>query len=148
MPAGPDISQAWGGRPVVQACNMVAAATSCPTRSAVLRADHFSPSASATVHEPETFGDQGTQPRLYRLRVGRRVDQYAAVGIVSGDRAEALAYAHVKGMIHVFVSGAVPAKSEEHTSELQSLMRISYAVFCLKKNNIQEDLEKKPCSTL
>src|SRR3546814_2537984 len=26
-----------------------------------------------------------------------------------------------------------PARSEEHTSELQSLMRISYAVFCLKK---------------
>src|SRR3546814_10380569 len=26
-------------------------------------------------------------------------------------------------------------KSEEHTSELQSLMRISYAVFCLKKKN-------------
>src|SRR3546814_7273936 len=29
--------------------------------------------------------------------------------------------------------GAVQARSEEHTSELQSLMRISYAVFCLKK---------------
>src|SRR3546814_3882290 len=28
--------------------------------------------------------------------------------------------------------------SEEHTSELQSLMRISYAVFCLKKNNITQ----------
>src|SRR3546814_7422277 len=27
----------------------------------------------------------------------------------------------------------IPARSEEHTSELQSLMRISYAVFCLKK---------------
>src|SRR3546814_2307578 len=27
-------------------------------------------------------------------------------------------------------------RSEEHTSELQSLMRISYAVFCLKKKNI------------
>src|SRR3546814_10745999 len=27
-----------------------------------------------------------------------------------------------------------PGRSEEHTSELQSLMRISYAVFCLKKN--------------
>src|SRR3546814_8139348 len=27
-------------------------------------------------------------------------------------------------------------RSEEHTSELQSLMRISYAVFCLKKNKI------------
>src|SRR3546814_9385238 len=31
-----------------------------------------------------------------------------------------------------------PARSEEHTTELPSLMRISYAVFCLtKKNNIQ-----------
>src|SRR3546814_8215578 len=29
----------------------------------------------------------------------------------------------------------VRPRSEEHTSELQSLMRISYAVFCLKKNN-------------
>src|SRR3546814_8909608 len=28
-----------------------------------------------------------------------------------------------------------PNRSEEHTSELQSLMRISYAVFCLKKKN-------------
>src|SRR3546814_10765679 len=30
---------------------------------------------------------------------------------------------------------AAEGRSEEHTSELQSLMRISYAVFCLKKNN-------------
>src|SRR3546814_6172692 len=36
-----------------------------------------------------------------------------------------------------FVAGWRPAwpRSEEHTSELQSLMRISYDVFCLKKNN-------------
>src|SRR3546814_5433346 len=32
-------------------------------------------------------------------------------------------------------ASAVTARSEEHTSELQSLMRISYAVFCLKKKN-------------
>src|SRR3546814_7679895 len=31
------------------------------------------------------------------------------------------------------LSGAQGGRSEEHTSELQSLMRISYAVFCLKK---------------
>src|SRR3546814_10867576 len=32
-------------------------------------------------------------------------------------------------------------RSEEHTSELQSLMRISYAVFCLKKkNNVKEHI--------
>src|SRR3546814_970337 len=30
------------------------------------------------------------------------------------------------------------ARSEEHTSELQSLMRISYAVFCLKKNKSEQ----------
>src|SRR3546814_1332434 len=30
----------------------------------------------------------------------------------------------------------VEERSEEHTSELQSLMRISYAVFCLKKKNL------------
>src|SRR3546814_8418089 len=30
-------------------------------------------------------------------------------------------------------AGGRPGRSEEHTSELQSLMRISYAVFCLKK---------------
>src|SRR3546814_3323376 len=33
-------------------------------------------------------------------------------------------------------SGTIKPRSEEHTSELQSLMRISYAVFCLKKNTI------------
>src|SRR3546814_2953844 len=31
---------------------------------------------------------------------------------------------------------SLPLRSEEHTSELQSLMRISYAVFCLKNNTI------------
>src|SRR3546814_3201620 len=33
---------------------------------------------------------------------------------------------------------ALVERSEEHTSELQSLMRISYAVFCLKKKNNNE----------
>src|SRR3546814_6557752 len=32
-----------------------------------------------------------------------------------------------------FAAGKLPLRSEEHTSELQSLMRISYAVFCLQK---------------
>src|SRR3546814_1699706 len=35
-----------------------------------------------------------------------------------------------------FYDAAPICRSEEHTSELQSLMRISYAVFCLKKKNI------------
>src|SRR3546814_5468250 len=44
--------------------------------------------------------------------------------------------------VHAFIRGEAAARdatiagrSEEHTSELQSLMRISYAVFCLKKKN-------------
>src|SRR3546814_1267286 len=35
-------------------------------------------------------------------------------------------------------------RSEEHTSELQSLMRISYAVFCLKKKNTTYNEKTKP----
>src|SRR3546814_3292193 len=35
------------------------------------------------------------------------------------------------------IAHAERLRSEEHTSELQSLMRISYAVFCLKKKKIQ-----------
>src|SRR3546814_5710109 len=35
-----------------------------------------------------------------------------------------------------------PLRSEEHTSELQSLMRISYAVFCLKKKNKNTTISK------
>src|SRR3546814_3760759 len=37
-----------------------------------------------------------------------------------------------------------PARSEEHTSELQSLMRISYAVFCLKKKKKLKHNNNKP----
>src|SRR3546814_7637192 len=45
----------------------------------------------------------------------------------------------------VMMSSRSPTRSEEHTSELQSLMRISYAVFCLKKKtktNITKKLTK------
>src|SRR3546814_8763165 len=38
-------------------------------------------------------------------------------------------------------------RSEEHTSELQSLMRISYAVFCLKKTNNLKDYKTSITST-
>src|SRR3546814_10319157 len=38
-------------------------------------------------------------------------------------------------------SKSVSNRSEEHTSELQSLMRISYAVFCLKKKNKQNSTQ-------
>src|SRR3546814_6490185 len=40
---------------------------------------------------------------------------------------------HRYARFHIGGAGAVEHRSEEHTSELQSLMRISYAVFCLTK---------------
>src|SRR3546814_4415273 len=50
--------------------------------------------------------------------------------------------------LHEFLSGhhaeCSVSRSEEHTSELQSLMRISYAVFCLKKKKTKtKDTERK-----
>src|SRR3546814_4643912 len=47
-----------------------------------------------------------------------------ATGVVNPETGEVIANANDE------------IRSEEHTSELQSLMRISYAVFCLKKKNI------------
>src|SRR3546814_12741852 len=38
----------------------------------------------------------------------------------------------------------IAERSEEHTSELQSLMRISYAVFCLKKTRVKRNTSSSP----
>src|SRR3546814_12912736 len=43
------------------------------------------------------------------------------------------------GPVHRSRVGERGRRSEEHTSELQSLMRISYAVFCLKKKNKEQN---------
>src|SRR3546814_1663675 len=71
--------------------------------------------------------DDNLHPALgeVRLRLGR---------LLGADQARELGDAHRQAG-EALLEGAV--RSEEHTSELQSLMRISYAVFCLKKNNNQ-----------
>src|SRR3546814_8940742 len=57
-------------------------------------------------------------------------------GALSGKAERALGCIGERGSRHVGNMRLFPAlRSEEHTSELQSLMRISYAVFCLKKKN-------------
>src|SRR3546814_6820209 len=43
---------------------------------------------------------------------------------------------------HTWDTVALALRSEEHTSELQSLMRTSYAVFCLKKKKTQQRKQK------
>src|SRR3546814_1115959 len=56
---------------------------------------------------------------------------YSGSGDVGGDRRRSSSSSS---------SSVASWRSEEHTSELQSLMRISYAVFCLKKKNKHTDI--------
>src|SRR3546814_2260226 len=49
------------------------------------------------------------------------------------ERHDMIAIGHFS-LLAAAAGGQQEERSEEHTSELQSLMRISYAVFCLKKN--------------
>src|SRR3546814_7644355 len=77
----------------------------------------------------------------------------AAVGVrpelISGDEEGKLSFAGATAELDpadgpflvVDIGGGSTERSEEHTSELQSLMRISYAVFCLKKKN-KNNIEK------
>src|SRR3546814_10911408 len=83
-------------------------------------------------------------------RYGDRHDEPARAvsaqfdGLIAGDRRTGIGLLHLRedpypvgeiditqGIVNRSRGGNV--RSEEHTSELQSLMRISYAVFCLKK---------------
>src|SRR3546814_8716795 len=76
---------------------------------------------------------------LSRWRIDGWTAEMATAGLATGELL-------VEGDF-TFASGAAAARqlldranrSEEHTSELQSLMRISYAVFCLKKKQIHNN---------
>src|SRR3546814_8210279 len=82
---------------------------------------------AAVVVEP------GRHPR--RHFDGDRADHHA-VSTRSEQALDVGALAHATAGLH-----AQP-RSEEHTSELQSLMRISYAVFCLKKKKKKKSKTK------
>src|SRR3546814_8358194 len=86
---------------------------------------------------------------LFRSAVAQRRHQADARGAEeSGERAAAEALIEIadrrpvvfrEGAVDVAGDGlqlATDVRSEEHTSELQSLMRISYAVFCLKQKKL------------
>src|SRR3546814_1023236 len=77
------------------------------------------------------LGQRRCQARGFGVAEVEPLDRHAAtnvsvVGQVVGERQRLQSIAHV-------AVDEVGNRSEEHTSELQSLMRISYAVFCLKK---------------
>src|SRR3546814_5179601 len=88
------------------------------------------------------LGERGRVPVVgveRRGRVGNHVLIGGRLSYVLRERG-----AFLLGTLHrkALVAGALESlnlRSEEHTSELQSLMRISYAVFCLKKKKTQNN---------
>src|SRR3546814_7445695 len=78
----------------------------------------------------QSFGQRHTDG------VSQTLTQRASGGFHAGSDADfgvsGRARVQLPEVLELF-DGKIVARSEEHTSELQSLMRISYAVFCLKK---------------
>src|SRR3546814_4406300 len=94
------------------------------------------PGTNAVAHTDVFFGDH----------FGTRQTSFDFAGFDNGitlvhalDRAGHNVFATfeevVKDLLALGVANFLQDRSEEHTSELQSLMRISYAVLCLKKKN-------------
>src|SRR3546814_5869986 len=91
-------------------------------RARAAAAERHRVDAAHVGHLPQDFRAGAEFVRGRVVGVAELVDEVGA-GRFSGD---------ALGQVLVVVG----MRSEEHTSELQSLMRISYAVFCLKKKNI------------
>src|SRR3546814_1231846 len=81
---------------------------------------------------PSTWGGSAPDRRAWPARSG--LDVQVSVGARRGRLAPSSALDAGRQS----ADGAVYGRSEEHTSELQSLMRISYAVFCLQKKQIYQ----------
>src|SRR3546814_6681065 len=78
---------------------------------------------------------------LFRSPIDRHLYHYRP-GVGFYQRRDVVAHEEVdadgrpsEGRYDEILGAVLGTRSEEHTSELQSLMRISYAVFCLKKKN-------------
>src|SRR3546814_8822053 len=74
----------------------------------------------------------------YALAAARHMHQY---GTTREQLAEVAVAARKWAQLNPEAFMRDPLRSEEHTSELQSLMRISYAVFCLKKKKKTSSLQ-------
>src|SRR3546814_9272743 len=90
-------------------------------------------------------------PRWYALVLAAVDDQHRMLYIGGAQCGRALTQPLGIGAQYgcqvIAAGGSVIDRSEEHTSELQSLMRISYAVFCLKKKNKIQQTQKDMTST-
>src|SRR3546814_4520918 len=86
-----------------------------------------------------SFSDDEVRDFVARVRRFLALDEHAHIAMTAEDKIDGLSCS-LRYENGVLVRAATRGdgqvgedRSEEHTSELQSLMRISYAVFCLKK---------------
>src|SRR3546814_3732399 len=91
------------------------------------------------MNKPVPEGRYATLPNGYRIHYLDE-GQGPVVVFLHGSGSGACGYSNFKGNYPALVKAGYRVilpdlRSEEHTSELQSLMRISYAVFCLKYKN-------------
>src|SRR3546814_4639038 len=93
-----------------------------PVPTDVVVAPEFKADAPATVKPVDAIGADDMVLDTGPDTAKRYAEMIAQAGTVVWN-----------GPVGVFEFDAFGKRSEEHTSELQSLMRISYAVFCLKK---------------
>src|SRR3546814_3478427 len=70
------------------------------------------------------------------LRMGATIDDAVIAGLIRA----------ATSVCEAFIGRRLIVRSEEHTSEIQSLMRISYAVFCLKKKTSTDILTNSQLS--
>src|SRR3546814_3101917 len=108
---------------------------------------------SSDVCSSDLFGIEVDGERLFEvdgdLRAGLDIDGRERLPVQLVHPVRHVAHATGQDAAHGLVArdadaadgtvGADVGRSEEHTSEIQSLMRISYAVFCLKKKTILKD---------
>src|SRR3546814_5663974 len=95
-----------------------------------------------------TLTFDGSYSRTIRKEIERNFRLRTDRNDINGDRTE-VGDQRIPYIYELAPGGFVPTitiyprfdlRSEEHTSELQSLMRISYAVFCLKKKTLQTQI--------
>src|SRR3546814_5802169 len=114
-------------------------------RGAKAAVEIFSLIAVGSGRRRQPFAFNGKQRLIFRIlaafdpdnrsaRRHRKIDRSSAVGVVRFFALE-LQKIPSRGMTDRACQARAKLRSEEHTSVLQSLMRISYAVFCLKKKN-------------
>src|SRR3546814_4349369 len=106
-----------------------------------VRRDGRWPDAYGRPHQPGHFGADRHLPRADACRLPREAHRDADDARPCGSQAAGCRHPREERALTWRSATSLPSKtaksasnrSEEHTSELQSLMRISYAVFCLKK---------------